>query len=225
MQHNIKLRNNIINFVRGFMNNEGFMELATPILTAPSPEGARDYLVPSRIHKGSFYALPQAPQQFKQLYMASGVDKYFQIAPCFRDEDSRADRSPGEFYQIDMEMSFATQEDILDIISRLLFDTFDKFKSKEKSINKLPFPTFTYRDSIENFGCDKPDLRNPLRLTNVTRYFEGSGLQIFENLIKKGAIVNCIQALKSEGKPRSFYDNLNKWAQEQGKKGLGIYKL
>ncbi|MDC3149535.1 aspartate--tRNA ligase [Alphaproteobacteria bacterium] len=221
MQHNIKLRNNIINFVRGFMNNEGFMELATPILTAPSPEGARDYLVPSRIHKGSFYALPQAPQQFKQLYMASGVDKYFQIAPCFRDEDSRADRSPGEFYQIDMEMSFATQEDILDVISRLLFDTFDKFKSKEKSINKLPFPTFTYRDSIENFGCDKPDLRNPLRLTNVTRYFEGSGLQIFENLIKKGAIVNCIQALKSEGKPRSFYDNLNKWAQEQGKKGLG----
>jgi aspartyl-tRNA synthetase len=221
MQHNIKLRNNIINFVRGFMNNEGFMELATPILTAPSPEGARDYLVPSRIHKGSFYALPQAPQQFKQLYMASGVDKYFQIAPCFRDEDSRADRSPGEFYQIDMEMSFATQEDILDVISRLLFDTFDKFKSKEKSINKLPFPTFTYRDSIENFGCDKPDLRNPLRLTNVTRYFEGSGLQIFENLIKKGAIVNCIQALKSEGKPRSFYDNLNKWAQEQGKTGLG----
>ena len=215
MQHNIKLRNNIINFVRGFMNNEGFMELATPILTAPSPEGARDYLVPSRIHKGSFYALPQAPQQFKQLYMASGVDKYFQIAPCFRDEDSRADRSPGEFYQIDMEMSFATQEDILDIISRLLFDTFDKFKSKEKSINKLPFPTFTYRDSIENFGCDKPDLRNPLRLKNVTRYFEGSGLQIFENLIKKGAIVNCIQALKSEGKPRSFYDNLNKLAQEQ----------
>ena len=221
MQHNIKLRNNIIKFVRGFMNNEGFMELATPILTAPSPEGARDYLVPSRIHKGSFYALPQAPQQFKQLYIASGVDKYFQIAPCFRDEDSRADRSPGEFYQIDMEMSFATQEDILDVISRLLFDTFDKFKSKEKSINKLPFPTFTYRDSIENFGCDKPDLRNPLRLTNVTRYFEGSGLQIFENLIKKGAIVNCIQAVKSEGKPRSFYDNLNKWAQEQGKKGLG----
>ena len=120
-----------------------------------------------------------------------------------------------------MEMSFATQEDILDVISRLLFDTFDKFKSKEKFINKLPFPTFAYRDSIENFGCDKPDLRNPLRLTNVTRYFEGSGLQIFENLIKKGAIVNCIQALKSEGKPRSFYDNLNKWAQEQGKKGLG----
>ncbi len=221
MQRNIKLRNNIINFVRGFMNNEGFMELATPILTAPSPEGARDYLVPSRIHKGSFYALPQAPQQFKQLYMASGVDKYFQIAPCFRDEDSRADRSPGEFYQIDMEMSFATQEDILDVISRLLFHTFDKFKSKDKSINKLPFPTFTYRDSIENFGCDKPDLRNPLRLTNVTTYFEGSGLQIFENLIKKGAIVNCIQTLKSEGKPRSFYDNLNKWAQEQGKKGLG----
>ena len=128
MQRNIKLRNQIINYVRDFMNNEGFMELATPILTAPSPEGARDYLVPSRLHKGSFYALPQAPQQFKQLYMASGVDKYFQIAPCFRDEDSRADRSPGEFYQIDMEMSFATQEDVLDVISRLLFNTFDRFK-------------------------------------------------------------------------------------------------
>ncbi len=221
MQRNIKLRNQIINYVRDFMNNEGFMELATPILTAPSPEGARDYLVPSRLHKGSFYALPQAPQQFKQLYMAAGVDKYFQIAPCFRDEDSRADRSPGEFYQIDMEMSFATQEDVLDVISRLLFNTFDRFKLKDKLINKLPFPTFTYKDSLENFGCDKPDLRNPLRLVNVTTYFEGSGLQIFENLIKKGAIVNCIQALNSEGKPRSFYDNLNKWAQEQGKKGLG----
>ncbi len=221
MQRNIKLRNQIINYVRDFMNKEGFMELATPILTAPSPEGARDYLVPSRLHKGSFYALPQAPQQFKQLYMASGVDKYFQIAPCFRDEDSRADRSPGEFYQIDMEMSFATQEDVLDVISRLLFNTFDRFKPKDKLINKLPFPTFTYKDSLENFGCDKPDLRNPLRLANVTNYFEGSGLQIFENLIKKGAIVNCIQALNSEGKPRSFYDNLNKWAHEQGKKGLG----
>ncbi len=221
MQRNIKLRNQIINYVRDFMNNEGFMELATPILTAPSPEGARDYLVPSRLHKGSFYALPQAPQQFKQLYMASGVDKYFQIAPCFRDEDSRADRSPGEFYQIDMEMSFVTQEDVLDIISRLLFNTFDKFKSIDKSVNKLPFPTFSYKDSVVSFGCDKPDLRNPLRLANVTNYFVGSGLQIFENLIKKGAIVNCIQALNSEGKPRSFYDNLNKWAQEQGKKGLG----
>ncbi len=144
MQKNIKLRHSVINFVREFMNSEGFMELATPILTAPSPEGARDYLVPSRIHKGSFYALPQAPQQFKQLYIASGIDKYFQIAPCFRDEDSRADRSPGEFYQIDMEMSFATQEDVLDIISRLLFEVFDKFKGKQKSVNNLPFPTFTF---------------------------------------------------------------------------------
>ena len=130
MQKNIKLRHDVINHVRGFMNNEGFMELATPILTAPSPEGARDYLVPSRIHKGSFYALPQAPQQFKQLYIASGIDKYFQIAPCFRDEDSRADRSPGEFYQIDMEMSFTTQEDVLDVISRLLFNIFDNFKTQ-----------------------------------------------------------------------------------------------
>ena len=221
MQQNIKLRHDVINFVRSFMSKEGFMELATPILTAPSPEGARDYLVPSRIHKGSFYALPQAPQQFKQLYIASGIDKYFQIAPCFRDEDSRADRSPGEFYQIDMEMSFATQEDVLDVISRLLFNIFDKFKSQNKLVNKLPFPTLSYKQSLEEFGCDKPDLRNPLRLNNVTKFFEGSGLQIFENLIEKGAIVNCIQALQSEGKARSFYDNLNKWAQEQGKKGLG----
>ena len=222
MQKNIKLRHDVINHVRNFMNKEGFMELATPILTAPSPEGARDYLVPSRIHKGSFYALPQAPQQFKQLYIASGIDKYFQIAPCFRDEDSRADRSPGEFYQIDMEMSFATQEDILDIISRLLFNVFDQFKDNSKTLNSLPFPTLSYKQSMEQFGCDKPDLRNPLRLVNVTKYFEGSGLKIFESLIEKGAIVNCIQALKSEGKPRSFYDNLNKWAiEDQGKKGLG----
>ena len=222
MQKNIKLRHNVINHVRNFMNKEGFMELATPILTAPSPEGARDYLVPSRIHKGSFYALPQAPQQFKQLYIASGIDKYFQIAPCFRDEDSRADRSPGEFYQIDMEMSFATQEDVLDIISRLLFNVFDQFKDNSKTLNSLPFPTLSYKQSMEQFGCDKPDLRNPLRLVNVTKYFEGSGLKIFESLIEKGAIVNCVQALKSEGKPRSFYDNLNKWAiEDQGKKGLG----
>ena len=222
MQKNIKLRHNVINHVRNFMNKEGFMELATPILTAPSPEGARDYLVPSRIHKGSFYALPQAPQQFKQLYIASGIDKYFQIAPCFRDEDSRADRSPGEFYQIDMEMSFATQEDVLDIISRLLFNVFDQFKDNSKILNSLPFPTLSYKQSMEQFGCDKPDLRNPLRLVNVTKYFEGSGLKIFESLIEKGAIVNCVQALESEGKPRSFYDNLNKWAiEDQGKKGLG----
>ena len=161
MQKNIKLRHDVINHVRSFMNSEGFMELATPILTAPSPEGARDYLVPSRIHKGSFYALPQAPQQFKQLFIASGIDKYFQIAPCFRDEDSRADRSPGEFYQIDMEMSFATQEDVLDIISRLLFNIFDNFKTQGKSVNSLPFPLLSYKQSIEDFGCDKPDLRNP----------------------------------------------------------------
>ena len=221
MQKNIKLRTDVISFVRKFMTNEGFLELATPILTAPSPEGARDYLVPSRIHKGSFYALPQAPQQFKQLFIASGIDKYFQIAPCFRDEDSRADRSPGEFYQIDMEMSFATQEEVLDVISRLLFNIFDQFKPKEKSLNQLPFPTFTYNQSVAQFGSDKPDLRNPLRLINVTEFFKDSGLQIFENLINRGAIVNCIQALKSEGRPRSFYDNLNKWAIDQGKKGLG----
>ena len=224
MQHNIKLRNNIINFVRGFMNNEGFMELATPILTAPSPEGARDYLVPSRIHKGSFYALPQAPQQFKQLYMASGVDKYFQIAPCFRDEDSRADRSPGEFYQIDMEMSFATQEDILDVISRLLFDTFDKFKSKEKSINKLPFPTFTYRDSIENFGCDKPDLRNPLVLEDVKDIFFESDFKVFKDPANDEK--SKLLALKIDKElSRSQIDQYTKFVSNFGAKGLAYIKI
>ena len=219
---NIILRSKLIDFVRSFMKKEGFMELATPILTAPSPEGARDYLVPSRIHKGSFYALPQAPQQFKQLFMASGIDRYFQIAPCFRDEDSRADRSPGEFYQIDMEMSFATQEQVLEIISNLLFETFDKFKLEGKKTNSLPFPTFSFNESLIEFGCDKPDLRNPLRLKNVTENFKNSGLKIFQDLINnQGAIVNCIQAKGSQGKPRSFFDNLNKWAIDEGKKGLG----
>tara|TARA_X000000368_G_scaffold365713_1_gene312108 strand:+ start:58 stop:1371 length:1314 start_codon:yes stop_codon:yes gene_type:complete len=203
------------------MKSEGFTELSTPILTAPSPEGARDYLVPSRINKGSFYALPQAPQQFKQLFMASGIDKYFQIAPCFRDEDSRADRSPGEFYQIDMEMSFVTQKEVLEVISNLLFKIFDKFKFPNKKINPLPFPTFAYKDCLADFGCDKPDLRNPLRLKNVTKYFEKSGLKIFQDLIARGAIVNCIQAIGSKDKPRSFFDNLNKWAIDEGKKGLG----
>jgi len=219
---NIILRSKLIDFVRSFMKKEGFMELATPILTAPSPEGARDYLVPSRIHKGSFYALPQAPQQFKQLFMASGIDRYFQIAPCFRDEDSRADRSPGEFYQIDMEMSFVTQEQVLEIISNLLFETFDKFKLEGKKTNSLPFPTFSFNESLIEFGCDKPDLRNPLRLKNVTKNFKNSGLKIFQDLINnQGAIVNCIQAKGSQGKPRSFFDNLNKWAIDEGKKGLG----
>ncbi|MDA1283782.1 MAG: aspartate--tRNA ligase [Proteobacteria bacterium] len=219
---NIILRSKLIDFVRSFMKQEGFMELATPILTAPSPEGARDYLVPSRIHKGSFYALPQAPQQFKQLFMASGIDRYFQIAPCFRDEDSRADRSPGEFYQIDMEMSFATQDQVLEIISNLLFKTFDKFKLEGKKTNTLPFQTFSFNESLIEFGCDKPDLRNPLRLKNVTEHFKNSGLKIFQDLINnQGAIVNCIQAKGSQGKPRSFFDNLNKWAIDEGKKGLG----
>jgi aspartyl-tRNA synthetase len=219
---NILLRSKVVDFVRSFMKQNNFTELATPILTAPSPEGARDYLVPSRIHKGSFYALPQAPQQFKQLFMASGIDRYFQIAPCFRDEDSRADRSPGEFYQIDMEMSFATQDEVLEIISNLLFKIFDNFKLEGKKTNNLPFPTFSFNECLKEFGCDKPDLRNPLRLKNVTDYFKNSGLKIFQDLIdKKGAIVNCIQAKGSQGKPRSFFDNLNKWAIDEGKKGLG----
>ena len=195
MQKNIKLRYDVINHVRKFMNSEGFMELATPILTAPSPEGARDYLVPSRIHKGSFYALPQAPQQFKQLYIASGIDKYFQIAPCFRDEDSRADRSPGEFYQIDMEMSFATQEDVLDIISRLLFNIFDNFKSQGKSINSLPFPLISYKKSIEDFGCDKPDIRNPLRLVNVTDFSKDQDFKFLRALLIKGQLLIVFKLL------------------------------
>ena len=226
MQKNIKLRHSVINFVREFMNGEGFMELATPILTAPSPEGARDYLVPSRIHKGSFYALPQAPQQFKQLYIASGIDKYFQIAPCFRDEDSRADRSPGEFYQIDMEMSFATQEDVLDIISRLLFEIFSKFKGKQKLVNKLPFPTFTFKESMEQFGCDKPDLRIPLELKEIADLVVDEEFKVFSDPAKdQDSRVVALKLINGNSLSRNKIDEYTKFVSKLGAKGLAYIKV
>ena len=217
MQENLRFRSKLYNAIRNHLCSNNFNEIETPILTKPTPEGARDYLVPSRVHKTNFFALPQSPQLFKQLLMISGMDKYFQIAKCFRDEDLRADRQP-EFTQLDIECSFSNEDDIINLTESLMRKIFTSVL--EKNAN-LEFPRMTYTESMDKYGCDKPDLRNPLRLVNVTNFFKGSGLQIFENLINKGAIVNCIQAINSEGRARSFYDNLNKWAQEQGKKGLG----
>ena len=218
--NNIVLRSKVISFIRSKMTEQGFMEIQTPILTASSPEGARDFLVPSRINKGKFYALPQAPQQFKQLLMVAGFDKYFQIAPCFRDEDSRADRSPGEFYQLDFEMSFATQEDVFTAIEPVLCEVFTKFSSKK--VDCYPFKRITYNDSMNRFGCDKPDLRNPLELCDLTDFFKDSNFSIFANLINdkkfvaKGLFVKDIQS-----QPRSFFDKLNSWALNEGMAGLG----
>ena len=225
MQKNIKLRYDVINHVRKFMNSEGFMELATPILTAPSPEGARDYLVPSRIHKGSFYALPQAPQQFKQLYIASGIDKYFQIAPCFRDEDARADRSPGEFYQLDIEMSFVEQEDVFKIIEKLMVNLFKHFSSKKILHEK--FPRIPYEESMKKYGTDKPDLRNPLIIQEVTDLFKREDVKfdIFKKLVKSGSIVRAIITKNTKNLPRSFFDNIDKWAKEQGASGLAYFTV
>jgi len=202
------------------MIEKGFLEFQTPILTASSPEGARDYLVPSRVHPGKFYALPQAPQQFKQLLMVAGFDKYFQIAPCFRDEDARADRSPGEFYQLDFEMSFVTQEDIFTTIESVLHDVFVEFK-RGKTVTPLPFPRITYTESLLKYGTDKPDLRNPLLISDVTEVFEGSGFSVFAKAIENGAIVRAIPAPNTEERPRSFFDKMNDWARDQGAAGLG----
>ena len=221
MKNNILLRSDIIQFMRKSMLDIGFKEFQTPILTASSPEGARDYLVASRLHPGKFYALPQAPQQFKQLAMVSGFDKYFQIAPCFRDEDARSDRSPGEFYQLDIEMSFCTQEDVFNVVEKIIYNTFDNFSNKK--INSLNFPKIPYLEAIDKYGTDKPDLRNPLTLKNVTTLFmdEKSNFQVFKNIIKKGGIVKAIVAPIGENKPRSFFDKLNSWAREEGASGLG----
>jgi aspartyl-tRNA synthetase len=199
----------------------GFKEFQTPILTASSPEGARDYLVASRLHPGKFYALPQAPQQFKQLAMVSGFDKYFQIAPCFRDEDARADRSPGEFYQLDIEMSFCTQEDIFNVVEKIIYNTFQNFSKKKIDSNN--FIRIPYLEAIDKYGTDKPDLRNPLILKDVTNLFidERSNFQVFKNIIKKGGVVKAIVAPVGENKPRSFFDKLNSWAREEGASGLG----
>ena len=222
MQANIILRSKVISSIRNKMINKGFLEFQTPILTASSPEGARDFLVPSRIHHGKFYALPQAPQQFKQMIMISGFDKYFQIAPCFRDEDGRADRSPGEHYQLDIEMSFVEQEDIFKILEPIFFEIFTEFGNK-KIVSKIPFKRISYKDSMIKYGTDKPDLRNPIEIFDVTDVIKRDDvkLDIFKKLIDKGAIVRAIPAPKTSSKPRSFFDNYNNWAKEEGAKGLG----
>jgi aspartyl-tRNA synthetase len=226
LHQNIILRSNVISFIRKKMESLGFLEYQTPILTSSSPEGARDFLVPSRLNPGKFYALPQAPQQFKQLIMVSGFDRYFQIAPCFRDEDARADRSPGEFYQLDIEMSFVEQEDVFQVVEPLLHEVFTKF-SKGYSISKTPFKRFKYKDAMLKFGTDKPDLRNPIEISDVTEIFvrEDVKLEIFKKLIQKKSVVRCVVAKNVSSKPRSFFDNLDKGAKTEGASGLGYIIL
>jgi aspartyl-tRNA synthetase len=222
LHKNIQLRSNVIAFIREQMTKSGFLEMQTPILTASSPEGARDYLVPSRIHPGKFYALPQAPQQFKQLIMAAGFDKYFQIAPCFRDEDARADRSPGEFYQLDMEMSFVEQDDVFNAIEPVLQKVFEKFS--DKRVAESPFPRISYADALKKYGSDKPDLRNPIILSNLTSIFNSSevSFEAFKKLIKNGAEVIGIPCPKGASQARSFFDSMNNWAiKEMNAPGLG----
>ena len=225
IHENIILRSKIISFIRNEMNTQGFLEFQTPILTSSSPEGARDFLVPSRLNPGKFYALPQAPQQFKQLVMVSGFDKYFQIAPCFRDEDARADRSPGEFYQLDLEMSFVDQEDIFNVVEKLLVSTFSKFSNKKLMFNK--FPKISYTESLLKYGSDKPDLRNPLIINDVTEIFsrEDVSFEIFKKLVKSGSKVRCIVTKETKDKPRSFFDNIDRWAKDQGASGLAYFTL
>jgi len=218
---NIMLRSKVIASLRRRMNEQGFNEFQTPILTASSPEGARDYLVPSRIHPGKFYALPQAPQQFKQLLMVSGFDRYFQIAPCFRDEDGRADRSPGEFYQLDIEMSFVTQEDVFAAIEPVLEGVFKEFGNKK--VTPAPFARITYKDAMLKYGSDKPDLRNPIEIVDVTEEFKDPSVTFnaFRKIIDAGGVVRAIPAPKTASNPRSFFDKLNDWAKEEGAPGLG----
>ena len=225
MHNNIILRSKVISFIRTEMLNLGFLEYQTPILTSSSPEGARDFLVPSRLNPGKFYALPQAPQQFKQLIMVSGFDKYFQIAPCFRDEDARADRSPGEFYQLDLEMSFVEQEDIFQVVEKLMIKLFKEFSSKKILYEK--FPRIPYKDSMKKYGTDKPDLRNPLVIEELTNIFirEDVKFDIFKKLVKSGSIVRAIITKNTKDKPRSFFDNIDKWAKEQGASGLAYFTI
>ena len=225
IHENIILRSKVISFIRSEMDKLGFLEFQTPILTSSSPEGARDFLVPSRLNPGKFYALPQAPQQFKQLIMVSGFDKYFQIAPCFRDEDARADRSPGEFYQLDIEMSFVEQEDIFKIVEKLLVNTFKKFSHKKIMFSQ--FPKIPYAESLIKYGTDKPDLRNPLLISDITEIFsrEDVSFEIFKKLVNTGAKVRCIVTKNTKDKPRSFFDNIDKWAKEEGASGLAYFTL
>ena len=223
MHKNIVLRSKVISFIRSEMLSLGFLEYQTPILTSSSPEGARDFLVPSRLNPGKFYALPQAPQQFKQLIMVSGFDKYFQIAPCFRDEDARSDRSPGEFYQLDLEMSFVEQEDVFKVVEKLLLNLFKKFSSKKILSEK--FPRIPYQDAMLKYGTDKPDLRNPLIITDVTNIFQRDDVKfdIFKKLVKSGSKVRAILTKNTKNKPRSFFDNIDKWAKDQGASGLAYF--
>ncbi len=217
---NIMLRSNVIASIRRRMIAQGFTEFQTPILTASSPEGARDYLVPSRLHPGEFYALPQAPQQFKQLLMVSGFDRYFQIAPCFRDEAGRADRSPGEFYQLDFEMSFVTQDDVFAAIEPVIAGVFEEF-ARGRAVTKPPFPRTTYDDAQLRYGTDKPDLRNPIVMSEVGAVFRGSSFAVFSGLVEKGGVVRAIPAPGAASRPRSFFDKLNDWARGEGAPGLG----
>ena len=223
IHENIILRSKVISFIRNEMNKLGFLEFQTPILTSSSPEGARDFLVPSRLNPGKFYALPQAPQQFKQLIMVSGFDKYFQIAPCFRDEDARADRSPGEFYQLDLEMSFVEQEDVFNVVETLMVNTFKKFSNKKLKYDK--FPKISYKEALLKYGSDKPDLRNPLIINDISDLFSRDDItfEIFKKLVKSGSKVRCIVTKNTKDKPRSFFDSIDKWAKEQGASGLAYF--
>ncbi|HEY7007219.1 MAG TPA: aspartate--tRNA ligase [Sphingomicrobium sp.] len=218
---NIVLRSAVIASIRRRMIEQGFTEFQTPILTASSPEGARDYLVPSRVHPGKFYALPQAPQMFKQLIMVAGFDRYFQIAPCFRDEDARADRSPGEFYQLDFEMSFVTQDDVFAAIEPVLSGVFEEFANGKMVTPAGEYPRIPYKDALLKYGSDKPDLRNPLLITEVSEQFKGSGFGLFAGLVEKGAVVRAIPAPGTAEKSRKFFDDMNEWARSEGFAGLG----
>ncbi len=222
---NIVLRSKVISFIRKEMERLGFNEFQTPILTSSSPEGARDFLVPSRLNPGKFYALPQAPQQFKQLIMVSGFDKYFQIAPCFRDEDARADRSPGEFYQLDIEMSFVEQNDVFKVVEELMINLFRKFSKKKMIYEK--FPRIPFNETMQKYGTDKPDLRNPLLIHDISEIFKREDVEfdIFKKLLKTGSLIKAIVTKKTNNKPRSFFDNIDKWAKEQGWKGLAYFSI
>ncbi|HEY3097291.1 MAG TPA: aspartate--tRNA ligase [Methylomirabilota bacterium] len=224
LHRNVLLRSRVIASIRRRMIAAGFTEFSTPILTASSPEGARDYLVPSRVHPGQFYALPQAPQQFKQLLMVAGFDRYFQIAPCFRDEDGRADRSPGEFYQLDFEMSFVTQEDVWAAIEPIMHGVFAEFRP-EATITPPPFPRIPYSEALARYGSDKPDLRNSLVIEDATEVFRGSGFAVFAGAIEKGATVRALRVPGAAAQPRSFFDKLNQWARDEGAPGLGYVIL
>ena len=219
MQDNIVLRARVLDSFRRHMLKQGFLEIQTPILTASSPEGARDFLVPSRLHPGSFYALPQAPQIYKQLLMASGFDRYFQIAPCFRDEDARADRAPGEFYQLDLEMAFVEQADVLHavetVMDGVLHDT------AQASFDLPPYKVISHKEAFRLYGSDKPDLRNPLFIQEATHIFANTGFKIFAQAVEKGAKINAIVVPDQASKPRAFFDKLNTWAREEGAQGLG----